>query len=119
MKCSTPYCRNSARKSKKVCHKCTKRKWRKKYPLKACYQNLKCNAKRRGKAFSLTYEEFLLVIDGTGYIDGHGRYAKNYSIDRADNNKGYSYDNARVVTVSENSTKYTSSVDFTRDEAPF
>lgn len=87
--------------------------------MKACYADLRGNAKRRGKEFHLTYDEFLKVVDGTGYVDNHGRYAKNLSIDRADNSKGYSYDNARVLTVSDNSSKGASSVDFTREDPPF
>lgn len=99
-------CRKRARDGSNYCHGCSKKKYRKKYPLKACYQNLKANSRRRGKTFTITFEEFLSVIDGTGFVDNHGRFANNLSIDRKNNNTGYEGGNLQVLTVSANAAKH-------------
>lgn len=36
---------------------------------------------------------------------GKGRHADSYSVDRIDNDKGYTIDNIRVLTLSENASK--------------
>jgi len=84
----------------------SKAKWRKKYPLKAAYQTLKYNAKRRGKEFDLTFEQFKEFAIKTKYEKKRGVYADSYHIDRIDETKGYTIDNIQVLTNVQNLRKY-------------
>ncbi len=75
--------------------------------MKAAYYALRDNSKRRGKEFTLTLQEFEQFCYQTKYLAGRGRSVDSYSIDRIDNTKGYTAENIRVLTVSENSKKHT------------
>lgn len=103
-RCATKYCKRKTNGSK-LCSTCRARKWRERNPVKYCYSNLKSNSKRRGIEFELTYEEFVQFCYATNYIAGKGRTKTSYSIDRIDNTKGYTLDNIRILTVSENARK--------------
>lgn len=103
--CETPRCRNKHAKNKWSCHACYTRAFRFRNPLKYVYNTLKDNAKRRGKDFSLTFEEFSSFVKDTNYMDGRGRTKFDLSIDRRDNEHGYHAWNIRAITVSENSSK--------------
>lgn len=81
------------------------RRYRAKNPIRYAYHNLKSNSKRRGKEFDLTFEQFKEFCYKTNYIQGKGITKDSYSIDRKDNDKGYTIDNIRILTVSENSKK--------------
>lgn len=89
----------------RFCHKHRKRFQKDNNPLVYCYGYLKQNAKRRGKAFDLTLEEFKKFCDETDYLELKGKLGKSASIDRIDNTKGYSYDNIRVLSLSDNTKK--------------
>lgn len=101
-KCSTKYCRKPAATQKTKCHACRKAEWKKNNPIRAAYCNLRTNAKRRGKEFTITFEEFEKWCEETQYMFGKGRTATSYTIDRIDPERGYSIDNIRVLTNSEN-----------------
>jgi hypothetical protein len=103
-RCAEKYCKRKTNGTK-ICSTCRSRKSRQKNPVKYCYNNLKHNAKRRGIEFALTLEEFIQFCHETNYLAGKGRTKASYSIDRIDNNKGYTLDNIRVITLSENSKK--------------
>ncbi len=79
--------------------------WREQNPLQACYNNLKSNAKRRSIPFTLTLEQFATFCYKTDYLKGKGRKSASYSIDRIDNDKGYTLDNIQVLPLGENSRK--------------
>ena len=102
--CVSHACPNN-RRDGNFCNKCIKRKQSAKNPIRTSYYNLRTNAKRRGKEFNLTLEEFTKFAIETEYINKRGKTAKSYSIDRMDNSKGYSIDNIMVLTLSENSIK--------------
>lgn len=104
-KCGTPYCRNEKAPGRKICHKCRARRQAISNPVGYAYNNLKQNAKRRGKYFDLTLEEFTEFCRSTDYIDKKGKSRKSYSIDRIDNSKGYTISNIQILTLSENSKK--------------
>ena len=99
-------CGNKARKGRRKCNTCISREWRKNNPIKAAYHNLKSNAKRRGKDFDLTFEQFKLFVIKMDYIRLKGIKAECYHIDRIDENKGYSIDNIQLLTNSDNVKKY-------------
>lgn len=89
----------------RFCHKHRKRFQKDNNPLVYCYGYLKQNAKRRGKAFSLTIEEFKQFCNETGYLELKGKLRKSASIDRIDHTKGYSLDNIQVLSLSDNGKK--------------
>ena len=82
------------------------RRWRAANPVKAAYHNLKSNAKRRGKAFNLTLQDFKDFCQATDYIKSRGRKATCYHVDRIDETKGYSRENIQPLTNSANVKKY-------------
>lgn len=106
MTCRSKYCRNKAPKGSNYCYACQKRRYREKNPLRSSFQNLKDNAKRRGKEFSLSFDEFKKFAVKTGYINRKGKSKEGLHIDRIDVNKGYCIDNIQVLTNSDNVKKY-------------
>lgn len=100
-KCFTEGCNNYADRGN-YCHACWSKKYRAKHPLKYLFDNLKNNAKRRGKDFTLTLDEFKDFAIKSGYSELHGREADCLSVDRKNPLLGYSKDNIRVITVSDN-----------------
>jgi len=81
---------------------CGKKAWRKKYPIKAAYQTLKYNAKRRGKTFTITFEYFKAFCFVTNYHKKRGKRKDCYSVDRINPELGYIEGNIRSITVSDN-----------------
>ena len=101
--CSTKYCRNEPAPRRSICHKCKSRREKENNPAFYYYNLLRCNAKRRGKEFILTLTEFKQFCEETNYIQLKGKTSKSMSIDRINSSKGYSIDNIRVLSLSENS----------------
>jgi len=104
--CATKYCRNIVRCRGRKCSTCVSREATKRNPMRRCYRNLKSNAKRRGKEFTLTFEQFAEFAVRTDYINKRGITPDGYTIDRKDNTKGYTIDNIRVLTNKQNLQKY-------------
>jgi hypothetical protein len=102
MRCWTRDCKNETSKGRRYCNTCRSRKYRERYPLKAMYDALKMNAKRRRKEFTLTFIQFKNFCAQTDYQNKKGRKADSFTIDREDNSKGYSFENIRAITLSEN-----------------
>lgn len=105
MKCETKYCRNTATKKTK-CAKCVTQHYRLANPIKYAFDTLKHNAKRRGKYFDLTIEQFTDFAKKVGYLAKNGIYKYSYHIDRIDESKGYEINNIQALTNSENVRKY-------------
>lgn len=105
-KCTTKFCRNTPPKKSNICYKCQKRKYREKYPIKAAYDNLKSNAKRRNKEFNITLEQFEQFCLETKYLVGCGRSKDSLHIDRKKEDAGYTIENIQTLTNSENVKKY-------------
>lgn len=89
------------------CDTCRKRHYRKLNPVRAAWKQLRDNARRRNKTFTITWEQWQ-----TWYTQHHvgelrGRHAGKWSIDRIDNSKGYSLDNIQLVPMEWNSMKGT------------
>lgn len=105
-KCSTEGCRKEARENRKECRSCEHIRLRDKDPVKLSFQNLRKNARRRGKEFTLTLEQFREFCIKHPYIQGKGRTKDSYHIDRIDETKGYSIDNIQILTNAENFKKY-------------
>lgn len=94
-------------KSKGLCSKHYQQKWRSENLLKYSFNNLKTNAKRRGKYFDLTFEQFSEFATSTDYIGKKGKRSESMSIDRIKNEIGYTYSNIRSIPLGENSRKGT------------
>lgn len=103
--CITKYCRKPGYRGN-YCHSCHKRRYKERHPERYAYSNLKQNAKRRGKEFDLTFEDFLAFVIKTNYMVSKGRYKESYHIDRIDETKGYTVDNIQVITNTENIRKF-------------
>jgi len=104
--CQAFACSNS-RKSNgdKLCSKHRHRHNKITKPVRYAYETLRSNAKRRGKSFTLTFEEFSTFCVETNYIDLKGRHINGLSVDRINPSKGYSADNIQALTIRENSSK--------------
>lgn len=105
--CINHGCKNKRWKGNKKCGTCRKREWREKFPMKAAFQTLRHNATRRGKVFTITFNDFKEFCYETNYMAGKGRKKKSFTIDRIDNAKGYVPGNLQKLTKSENSKKHT------------
>lgn len=80
--------------------------WRAKNPLKHAYNTLKANAKRRGKYFDLTFEQFKQFAVRVDYLSKKGRGANSYHVDRREEPGGYTLSNMQLLTNSENVKKF-------------
>lgn len=106
IQCKTPYCINYVKKGRKTCSSCVGKKTREKHPLKYAYTALRTNAKRRGKEFTLTFEEFKEFVIKTDYMAKKGIYKTSFHIDREKEHLGYTKNNIQALTNSENVKKY-------------
>lgn len=102
-KCLTPHCRKAARVQRNYCNTCRSRAYDN--PLRRLFWNLKASAKRRGKQFSLAFEEFASAALASGYFGRSGRHAECLHVDRVDPLRGYEDGNIRFISCSENSRK--------------
>lgn len=83
------------------------RKWRAEHPIEYAYQTTKDNAKRRGKYFDLTLEQFKKFCRKNDYIGKKGKTRESLSIDCIENEEGYTAKNIRALPLGENSSKGT------------
>jgi hypothetical protein len=102
-----------------VCSTCKSKIYRAKFRIKYAFDALRHNAKRRGHGFDLTLQQFTQFAIDTDYMVRKGRTLHSYSIDRIDNNRGYNVDNIRVMTVSDNSRKFTKKVVYDVEHGDF
>lgn len=105
LKCVNCKRRNRA-KNRKLCHPCRNKKHREKDPVKTSYENLKHNAKRRGKVFTITLVYFRRFCYRTDYIAGKGRTAESYTVDRIKEWLGYIPGNLQKLKNGDNVRKY-------------
>lgn len=74
-------------------------------PVKSLFYEKRSNAKRRGKEWSLTLEQFRTIVSQQDYMDCRGITKQCLHLDRIDNSKGYHFDNIQIITCSENIIK--------------
>jgi len=103
--CCVRGCRKPAAQ-KGQCYAHAKQDYARRHPLRYCFNSLKQNAKRRGKPFDLTFEQFEEFAIRTDYVNKRGTSAQGYTIDRIDPTKGYTADNIQVLTNAQNVRKY-------------
>lgn len=104
--CPVSRCRRYKGQKKKLCHKHHAQQQKENNPVGYTYTILKQNAKRRGKVFTLTVEDFREFCTETNYLELKGRTKHEMSIDRIDHLRGYEKGNLQILTVSENVTKH-------------
>lgn len=105
MNCSVKRCTRPALPNGK-CRRCYLREWRRLNKMKYAYQTSKDNAKRRGKEFDITLEEYAGFAVESKYIIGKGRTATSLHIDRIEEDKGYTLSNMQVLPNKDNVIKY-------------
>lgn len=118
--CKVSGCRNKCRVIKrngkknftKYCHRCAKRAYKENNLIGYVYSTLKNNARRRGKEFKITIDEFRNWCAGNDYINKRGRFGTSAQIDRKNAGKGYTLDNIQVITNSQNLAKHHSDYAF-------
>lgn len=122
-KCATKGCKKKRAKGRRLCNSCRMKKYAEENPLQYSYFNLRSNAKKRRKEFTITLDEFRVLCEQSGYLEGSGGGKMSLTIDRIINSIGYCKGNLRVITRSENSSKGTKDINpFTGEpceEAPF
>lgn len=84
------------------------KQWKQNNPYKYAYQTLKDNAKRRGKEFDLTFEEFKSFCHNVDYIQNKGKTSRSLTIDRIDERLGYTKENIQALPLSDNIRKFLS-----------
>lgn len=104
-RCAIVYCANKSAKGRLICCKHARQSQKIKNPTRYYFDQLRGNAKRRGKTFTITIEYFRDFCAKTNYLDLKGRFGDCYQIDRIDPRKGYEPGNIQVLTNSANSRK--------------
>lgn len=104
-KCKTPNCNNNSYFHRTECNSCIQRRIKEADPVRFCYNQLKRNAERRGKEFTISIEYFRQFCLEVDYIAGKGKSQSSYTIDRIDPGKGYTPGNICVLSNSENASK--------------
>ncbi len=107
MKCKTRYCRKDRLLGRTLCSSCKDRLYQKRHPIRRKFNIDKQNAKRRGKKFSLTFEEYSEWVREVNLLTAKGKCKGSYTIDRVRNEKGYTKDNIQKLKRVENSSKGT------------
>lgn len=92
-----------------LCYKHYRRKVKERDPVYCRYNNFKNNARRRGKEFTITLNQFRNFCNETGYIIKKGMRGMNATVDRINNERGYHIDNIQLLTHRANSSKGTDS----------
>ncbi|SDT46632.1 hypothetical protein SAMN05192545_3954 [Maribacter dokdonensis] len=104
--CCAYGCKEKPNKKKAgLCHKHYARKRREVDPVAVRYNQWKQSAKQRGKAFSVTLEQFRQFCRDTGYIVNKGRRGMSATLDRVINSEGYHIDNLQLLTNRANASK--------------
>ena len=105
-------CPNHHKYPRKLCPSCHQRDMRRRHPMYYAFDNLRCNSKRRGIPFSLTFEQFKKFAVENKYIQNKGITKDSYSIDRIKNHLGYTVDNIQILPMGLNSKKGVKKLEF-------
>lgn len=106
MKCKNKRCNREAMKKRSHCAPCRYKMQKKKYPVKRAFFTLKSNAQRRGKEFTLTLADFTAFCNASNYMECKGITSTSATVDRIDEERGYSADNIQCLTNAENRRKF-------------
>ena len=90
---------------RQTCNCCRDRLFRLRHPHRSIFKDIRCKARTRGIAFTLTYRQFCRLVDGTGYVEKRGCHRDNLHIDRIKPELGYSPGNVRIIPAQDNIAK--------------
>ncbi len=99
------YCRNDRPKHKSICWKHKSRLLKERHLATYTFNLLRCGARRRGIAFTLTLKNFIDFCQRTNYLVLKGQNPDSLTVDRINHDFGYAQDNIKVSTHAENSFK--------------
>lgn len=103
--CAHGCTRKIDRSKDRFCPKHRKRYQKETDPVRYTYNFIKNNAKRRGKPFEITLDQFAEWCKETDYINRKGTKKTSFTIDRIDASKGYTLDNIQILTNEQNGRK--------------
>lgn len=103
--CPVSRCRRNKGQNKKLCHRHHAQNQKENNLVGYTYCQLKQNAKRRNKVFTITVEDFREFCTKTNYLYLKGRTKNKMSIDRINPNMGYEKGNLQILSVSDNAAK--------------
>lgn len=98
-------CARDARPNATDCSTCHSRKVRMRNPIKYAFRMVKESARKRDINFDLTFKQFVEFDRRTNYVARKGKNKRALSIDRIDSSRGYTIDNIRALTISDNCGK--------------
>lgn len=104
--CPAYRCKKSKADRKRFCHKHHHVHQKETNLAGYTYMLLKCNAKRRGKVFTITLQDFKAFCEETNYLVLKGKKANSASIDRINPSLGYEKGNLQVLSLSANVSKH-------------
>ena len=104
-KCTVTGCKKMKGKNRTVCYAHAMQRRKEKDPLRYSYYDWKANAKRRGKEFTITLEQFREFAQKNILIKGRGITATSYHIDRIKNEHGYHIWNIQLLQNTDNINK--------------
>lgn len=118
--CCEPYCMRKHEPKTWRCRNCRNALYKAKHPEQYAYNTFRNNARRRGKDFSITLEQFIeFATVKTCYMDQRGNTKDGLHIDRIDETKGYHIDNIQVLKNTDNVKKYKNFRYLVHEDVPF
>lgn len=103
--CRVKGCKTERAKDRSLCGKHRIRLWRKRNPTRNAFNQVRSKARQRKIEFDLSFDDFKVLCEESGYVEGKGRRSECLSLDRQDPDKGYTVENIEVITYGENCSK--------------
>lgn len=91
---------------RRKCHRCRSRAYALKFPIRKVFYDLRHSAKRRDIPFELDLPWFEKWIVTTEYMEKRGRSSDDLTIDRINEELGYTKTNIQVLRKGDNSSKF-------------
>lgn len=103
--CVVRFCRRAAQAPNHFCRRCRDRRYKATRPHAYALNKLRNNARRRGKEFTITLEQWVDWCTEHGFLEKTGKSADALTVDRKDHTQGYHIWNIQPLTNSANGTK--------------
>lgn len=112
--CKVKFCRNirpvtmrpnGREYTEPICDRCKYRRWRANNPEKCILKELRRRAKDRNIPFTLTVDQLPQIEGWSDYLQRRGNNRESLQIDRIKTHLGYTLDNVRIITTTENTCK--------------
>ena len=102
--CCIAHCRKQRNRGR-LCYKHRQEVYKLRHPLRYFFNNHRQNAKRRGKVWSLSFEQYALLWKLSGRLPHVKSDGMMWAIDRIDESRGYEWGNVRIVDFMTNSLR--------------